>query len=110
MRSTALTSVLMMTIAMAPATIAGQVGRGLGDAGSWLGRTLGGLSAHHVYLATAAPLDIQVAERPESVSVPAPWADDDPADSLYRAARAALSDGDYKKAASLFGRINESFP
>ena len=35
---------------------------------------------------------------------------DDPADSLYRAARAALSDGDYRKAAALFQRVSESFP
>ena len=110
MRSTALTSVLMMTIALAPASITGRVGRELGDAGSWVGRTLGSLTARHANMATVARPDVQVAERPESVSVPAPWADDDPADSLYRAARAALSDGDYKKAAALFGRISEAYP
>ena len=37
-------------------------------------------------------------------------ANDDPADSLYRAARAALADGDYDRAADLFHRITESFP
>ncbi len=110
MRSTALTSVLMMTIALVPASIAGRVGRELGEAGSWVGRTLAGLNARHTYMATFASPDVQVAEHPESVSVPAPWADNDPADSLYRAARAALSDGDYKKAAALFGRINQTFP
>jgi HEAT repeat protein len=41
---------------------------------------------------------------------PAPFAADDPADSLYRAARAALADGDYSRAADLFHRIAESFP
>ncbi len=110
MRSTALTCVLMMTIELAPANIAGRVGRELGDAGSWVGRTLGGLTARHAYLAAIAWPDIQFAGRPERVQAPVPWADDDPADSLYRAARAALSDGDYKKAAALFGRISERYP
>ena len=41
---------------------------------------------------------------------PAPFAADDPADSLYRAARAALADGDYSRAADLFRRIAETFP
>ena len=41
---------------------------------------------------------------------PAAFAVDDPADSLYRAARAALADGDYSHAAELFRRIAESFP
>lgn len=33
-----------------------------------------------------------------------------PADSLYRAARRALSDGDYERAAELFERVREKFP
>jgi HEAT repeat protein len=41
---------------------------------------------------------------------PAPWAAKDPADSLYREARAALGKGDYKKAADLFRRINAQYP
>jgi len=35
---------------------------------------------------------------------------DDPADSLYRAARAALSDGEFRRAATLFHRISERYP
>ena len=41
---------------------------------------------------------------------PEPWAQRDPADSLYRLARTALSDGDYKRAAEVFRRLSERFP
>jgi HEAT repeat protein len=41
---------------------------------------------------------------------PAPWAKDDPADSLYSLARAALGRGDYKRAAEVFHRIVERYP
>src|SRR6202158_1395884 len=41
---------------------------------------------------------------------PAPWAKADPADSLYRLAREALSRGDYKRAAEIFHGIPERFP
>jgi HEAT repeat protein len=34
----------------------------------------------------------------------------DPADSLYRLARAALNDGDFKRAASLFAMVAERYP
>jgi tetratricopeptide (TPR) repeat protein len=42
--------------------------------------------------------------------LPEPWAKADPADSLYRLAREALSRGDYKRAAEIFHRIPERFP
>jgi HEAT repeat protein len=45
-----------------------------------------------------------------SMIAPAPWAAKDPADSLYREARAAFGKGDYKKAAELFRRINAQYP
>jgi tetratricopeptide (TPR) repeat protein len=41
---------------------------------------------------------------------PAPWLPQDPADSLYRAAREALNRNDYQRAAELFHRISERFP
>ena len=41
---------------------------------------------------------------------PEPWAKDDPADSLYTLARAALGRGDYKRAAEIFHRIVERYP
>ena len=42
--------------------------------------------------------------------VPEPWAKGDPADSLYRLAREAMSRGDYKRAAEIFHRIPERYP
>ncbi|HSE68127.1 MAG TPA: HEAT repeat domain-containing protein [Gemmatimonadales bacterium] len=42
--------------------------------------------------------------------VPAPWAVEDPADSLYRAARDALNRNDYTRAADLFRKIRDSYP
>jgi len=41
---------------------------------------------------------------------PAPWAQDDPADSLYTAARRALTRKDYETAARLFDAIVTRFP
>jgi HEAT repeat protein len=41
---------------------------------------------------------------------PAPWLASDPADSLYRAARAALNGGDWSRAADLFGQLPTRFP
>jgi HEAT repeat protein len=43
-------------------------------------------------------------------SVPAPWLQGDPADSLYRAAREALNGGDYARAADLFGQLPTRYP
>jgi HEAT repeat protein len=42
--------------------------------------------------------------------VPAPWIRNDPADSLYRAARAALDRRDYRTAADLFAQVPARFP
>ena len=41
---------------------------------------------------------------------PAPWAQSDPADSLYRVAREALNRGDYRRAAQLFNDLTRRFP
>ncbi|MEO8333494.1 MAG: HEAT repeat domain-containing protein [bacterium] len=41
---------------------------------------------------------------------PAPWADADPADSLYRAGREAINREDYRKAATIFAEISRRFP
>jgi HEAT repeat protein len=43
-------------------------------------------------------------------SPPESWAQADPADSLYRLARTALNRGEYRRAADLFGEINQKFP
>ena len=41
---------------------------------------------------------------------PAPWAQGDPADSLYRVAREALMRGDYGRAARMFGELVQKYP
>jgi HEAT repeat protein len=41
---------------------------------------------------------------------PAPWADQDPGDSLYRAARRLLNRGRYSEAAGVFGEIIRRYP
>jgi HEAT repeat protein len=41
---------------------------------------------------------------------PAPWAQGDPADSVYRVARDALNRGDYGRAAQLFAQVSEKYP
>ena len=41
---------------------------------------------------------------------PAPWAQGDPADSLYRVARDALQRGEYGRAAQLFAEIPQKYP
>src|SRR5215469_6906342 len=74
-----------------------------------------------VAAAAASPqkVDVQKVEsRPLLVAVvdtapdraPASAATDDPADSLYRAARSAMADGDYRHAAELFRQIGTSYP
>lgn len=40
----------------------------------------------------------------------APWAQDDPADSLYRSAREALNRGEYRRSAQMFNEISKKFP
>ena len=41
---------------------------------------------------------------------PAPWADADPADSLYRLGREAINRGEFRRAAELFAEISERYP
>ena len=55
--------------------------------------------------ATGAGLDRALLSTP-----PAPWAAQDPADSVYRAGRAALNGGNYARAAELFKRITDRYP
>lgn len=40
----------------------------------------------------------------------APWASEDPADSLYRVAREALNRGEYRRAAQTFNEVTRRFP
>jgi HEAT repeat protein len=41
---------------------------------------------------------------------PAPWAEADPADSLYKAGREAINRGDFRRAAMLFAEISAKYP
>ena len=52
----------------------------------------------------------KISARAERVIAPAAWSAKDPADSLYREARAALGKGDYAKAAELFRKITRQYP
>jgi len=52
----------------------------------------------------------KISVRPLGLVAPAAWSAKDPADSLYREARAALAKGDYAKAADLFRKINKQYP
>ncbi|MHB1311600.1 MAG: HEAT repeat domain-containing protein [Gemmatimonadaceae bacterium] len=56
--------------------------------------------------ATSAP----AATAPLAVAASAPLAARDTGDSLWRRAREALSDGDYDRAAELFGAVRDKFP
>jgi HEAT repeat protein len=100
----------MKTILTAAAIISSA---GFGASHSSASRTSSHIPASPVGFATAAfqaastfaSLDRQADPLP-----PAPWAKADPADSLYRLAREALSRGDYKRAAEIFHQIPERYP
>jgi HEAT repeat protein len=55
------------------------------------------------------PVAIEAGEEFRTVP-PAAWAIEDPADSLYRAARAALRRNDYTRAAGLFRQVRDQYP
>jgi HEAT repeat protein len=63
-------------------------------------------------LAWGTPIDaLVVALEPGFAQVPpAPWAEADPADSLYRLGREAINRGQYRRAADLFSEISEKHP
>jgi TolA-binding protein len=71
--------------------------------------TAGGLSRASIAADTAGQVPAVTATR--FVTTPrAAWQADDPADSLYRAAREALNRGDYREAARTFAQIVEKYP
>lgn len=49
-------------------------------------------------------------EKPLNGRPRAPWASEDPADSLYRVAREALNRGEYRRAAQLFNEVVKKYP
>jgi HEAT repeat protein len=78
-------------------------------------------ASHDSFHSSVAPFALATADAPLSEAFatldqevgplpPEAWAKADPADSLYRLAREALSRGDYKRAAEIFHRIPERYP
>lgn len=62
-------------------------------------------------VATPQPIDdLKSLDHQFNALPPEPWAKADPADSLYRLAREAMSRGDWKRAAEIFHRIPERYP
>src|SRR5438067_458578 len=62
------------------------------------------------YVASPAPQPAVVEQYELRALPPAPWAPDDPADSLYKSARDALNANNFRRAADLFGQITTRFP
>ncbi|HMG70489.1 MAG TPA: tetratricopeptide repeat protein, partial [Gemmatimonadaceae bacterium] len=60
--------------------------------------------------ATEATASFAAFDRQANQLPPEPWAIADPADSLYKLARDAMSRGDYKRAAEIFHRMPERYP
>lgn len=58
----------------------------------------------------AMAFDYTPADRWMTVRPRSPWAQGDPADSLYRVARDTFNRGDYRRAAQIFANITEKFP
>ncbi|HKN57805.1 MAG TPA: outer membrane protein assembly factor BamD [Gemmatimonadaceae bacterium] len=99
----------MRTLLTAAAIISSAVGVGKTPIGhstydSSFAR-LGFASANTQLSEDFAALDQQATPLP-----PEPWAKADPADSLYRLAREAMSRGDYKRAAEIFHLIPQRHP
>jgi TolA-binding protein len=71
-------------------------------------------AAAALLLVTTAAADSRglLAKSPcSSATCPPPaWAEEDPADDLYKAAREAMNANDFKKAAKLFGDLTEKYP
>ncbi|HEX3866445.1 MAG TPA: outer membrane protein assembly factor BamD, partial [Gemmatimonadaceae bacterium] len=64
-------------------------------------------------IAPIGPIDPRALAGSEGFAIrtaPAPWAQGDPADSLYRVARNALTSGDYGRAAQLFASLSKTYP
>ena len=74
---------------------------------SALGALMCALMAGRPTIAAAAP---RAVEHSISTTAPAPWAEDDLADSLYKAARESLNRNDYREAAKLFDQITSRYP
>ena len=68
------------------------------------------MKAIALFVVTAAFMTGPVKETPSATVVTSAFMKQDPADSLYRVARDAMSKGQYSNAASIFGRIASQYP
>src|SRR5204862_8329271 len=68
----------------------------------WMGLALAGMMAFGSHA--------QDSVGPAEALPPAAWLQGDPADSVYRAARAALDRRDYRQAADLFAQVPARYP
>jgi HEAT repeat protein len=70
-----------------------------------------GIAAMTAALAVGAgQAQVQVSIGDRDTDPPAPWAQKDPADSLYKAARETLNKNNYRRSADLFGQIVKRYP
>ncbi|HET7187544.1 MAG TPA: outer membrane protein assembly factor BamD, partial [Gemmatimonadaceae bacterium] len=65
---------------------------------------------HAIATQISVAQDVASGARTFAEEPPAPWAEADPADSLYREARETLNRGEYRRAAALFGQITQRYP
>ena len=70
----------------------------------------GPVSVGPVEIGPIGPMTIWNADRLLNRHPRAPWAQSDPADSLYRLAREALNRGEYRRSAQLFNELTTRFP
>ncbi len=74
-------------------------------------RALQNVDIQHLQdLARDGVWNVSVGDEPFARSPRAPWAQGDPADSVYRLAREAFNRGDWRHAADLFGQIPKAYP
>jgi HEAT repeat protein len=102
---------MTMKILLTTAVIISSAGFGIGKApASWSSHdsNVGSTAFSQSHLALGA--DFGSLDPQATPFIREPWAKGDPADSLYRMAREAMSRGDYKRAAEIFHRIPERYP
>ena len=101
------TFLLALTCAVAPAARAQSVSVPIVSVGS----TLAGIDAA-VGIARSLGFLTRVGTTRQGKRLvpPAPWSAQDPADSLYRLARRAMSDENYRRAAEVFAQLVDRYP
>ena len=102
----------MIGTALAAAVMmAANTGEAPGGAATRWSAALGKVEVQQALTGRPADVDDEPADDAAlEVAAPAPWAPQDSADSLYRAARGALSDGEFERASALFREIRERHP